>query len=131
MARPGKPLPRQISIESPEGGQSASTAGGGATRTRETRRTLYMANVERKITVDRQLIRPEDGEPRFGPVKRAASNRVVPLPSVVADALAFHLQTYGEGPEGLIFTNAKGESIYRTSLARSSGGQPISWDCQG
>lgn len=47
--------------------------------------------LRRTVTVDRQLVTPPKGEPRFGPVKRAASNRVVPLPSVVADALAFHL----------------------------------------
>lgn len=73
--------------------------------------------LRRSLTVDRQLVKPVQGEPRFGPPKRAASNRVVPLPSVVADVLALHLQTYGEGPEGLIFTNAKEKSIYRTSFS--------------
>lgn len=73
--------------------------------------------LRRALTIERQLVKPVRGEPRFGPPKSAASNRVVPLPSVVADVLALHLQTYGEGPEGLIFTNAKGESIYRTSFS--------------
>ncbi len=47
--------------------------------------------LRRTVTVDRQLVTPPRGEPRFGPVKRAASNRVVPLPAVVADALALHI----------------------------------------
>lgn len=76
-----------------------------------------VAFLEREITVDRQLVRPEDGEPRFGPVKRAASNRVVPLPDTVAYSLSHHLKEYGKGPEGLFFTNAKGKSIYRTSFS--------------
>jgi integrase len=58
-----------------------------------------------------------NGELRFGPVKRAASNRVVPLPAVVADALALHIQTYGEGPAGLIFTSRTGKPVIRTGFS--------------
>jgi len=53
--------------------------------------------LRRTVKVDRQLVTPPRGEPRFGAVKRAASNRVVPLPAVVANALALHLQGYEEG----------------------------------
>jgi len=73
--------------------------------------------LKRKVTVDRQLVGVEDGDPRFGPPKRAASNRVVPLPETVAVSLSRHLEKYGEGPDRLIFTNATGRSIYRTSFS--------------
>jgi integrase len=73
--------------------------------------------LRRTVTVDRQLVTPPTGEPRFGPVKRAASNRIVPLPSVVAEALAFHLQVYGPGPDGLIFTSDRGRPIRRNSFS--------------
>jgi len=73
--------------------------------------------LRRTVTVDRQLVTPTKGAPRFGPPKRAASNRVVPLPAVVADALAFHLQKYGEGPDGLTFTNGRGLPIRRNSFS--------------
>lgn len=56
--------------------------------------------LRRFVTVDRHLVTPSGGEPRFGPVKRTAFNRVVPLPVVVADTLAFHLQRYGQGRRG-------------------------------
>lgn len=69
--------------------------------------------LNRMVTVDRQLLSPAKGEPRFGPVKRSASNRVVPLPDVVGMELSRHLEEYGEGPAGLFFTNASGRSIYR------------------
>jgi integrase len=71
----------------------------------------------RMVTVDRQLVTPPKGEPRFGPPKRAASNRMVPLPIVVADVLAFHLQKFGEGPDGLIFTNDRGLPIRRNGFS--------------
>lgn len=77
--------------------------------------------LRRAVTVDRQLITPSKGDPRFGPVKRAASNRVVPLPTVVADTLAYHLQQYGEGPDRLIFTNDRGRRSGVTRFPRSSG----------
>ena len=51
--------------------------------------------------------------PHFGPPKTPSSNRVVPLPSVVGDALAAHLAEYGEGPDRLIFTTATGRMIAR------------------
>lgn len=71
----------------------------------------------RSVTVDRQLVTPTRGEPRFGPVKRSASNRVIPMPAVVSHALAAHLQVFGEGPDRLYFTNGRGEPIRRNSFA--------------
>jgi integrase len=72
--------------------------------------------LRRTVKVDRQLITPTRGEPRLGPPKRPASNRVVPLPSVVADELAAHLQRFGHGHEGLIFTTARGLPVRRNSF---------------
>lgn len=72
--------------------------------------------LRRMVKVDRQLITPGRGEPRLGPPKRPASNRVVPLPSVVADELAAHLHSFGQGPEGLFFTTARGLPVRRTSF---------------
>ncbi|MGH8925416.1 MAG: tyrosine-type recombinase/integrase [Acidimicrobiia bacterium] len=74
-------------------------------------------DTRRMVTVDRQFITPTRGEPRLGPPKRPASNRVVPLPSVVADELAAHLGRFGRGPEGLIFTTARGLPVRRNSFA--------------
>ncbi|MBA3744639.1 MAG: site-specific integrase [Sporichthya sp.] len=72
------------------------------------------------IRVDRQLARNTDnGHPVFGPPKTASSNRTVPLPQTVADALAAHLAEYGAGPEGLIFTNTgRGTAGYGSSAGR-------------
>ncbi len=72
--------------------------------------------LRRTVKVDRQLITPTCGEPRLGPPKRPASNRVVPLPSVVADELAAHLRRFRQGPEGLIFTTARGLPVRRNSF---------------
>ena len=41
---------------------------------------------------------------------------MIPLPGVVADALAFPLQVCGPGPDGLIFTNDRGLPIRRNSF---------------
>jgi integrase len=52
--------------------------------------------------------------PYFGPPKTAASVRVIPLPSVVVDALAAHLAAFPT--EGLIFTNEHGDMIRRSNF---------------
>jgi integrase len=69
--------------------------------------------LRRSITVDRQMVLAGSGPPRFGPPKTGASVRTVPLPQVVADALAGHLEQRGTGPDGLIFTNQNGEVVRR------------------
>jgi integrase len=56
---------------------------------------------------------------------------VVPLPSVVADELAAHLQRFGQGREELIFTTARGLPVRRNSFggtfrqAASRAGVPL------
>lgn len=72
--------------------------------------------LRRRITVDRQR-NPERGSSElFAPPKTPASNRVVPLPDVVGEALAAHLAEYGPGPEGLVFTSATGIEVHRNVI---------------
>ena len=72
--------------------------------------------LRRQLRVDRQLVLVRSA-PEFGPPKTAASRRVVPLPSVVADALAEHLARYPAEPTGLIFTSEAGRPIRRTRFS--------------
>lgn len=69
--------------------------------------------LKRCLTVDRRLIGQDHSQPRFGPPKTAASARTVPLPDVVAEALAEHLRVYGTGPEGLLFVDDDGFPLLR------------------
>jgi integrase len=69
--------------------------------------------LRRTITVDRQLVLAGTGPPQFGPPKTAASVRTVPLPNVVAESLAAHLEHWPAGPDGLNFTNERGDPLRR------------------
>ena len=60
--------------------------------------------LERSVKVDRQLVTVSGKPSTFGPPKTNASNRTIPLPQVVVDALAAHLAAFPAGPDGLIFT---------------------------
>ena len=71
----------------------------------------------RHAIVDRQLITPSSGEPHFGPVKTHSSNRRLPLPATVTQALQMHLDRYGLGPDQLVFTTQRGKPIGRTTFA--------------
>ncbi len=57
--------------------------------------------LERTATVDRQLVTLPKQPPTFGPPKTRASNRTIPLPQVVVDALAVHLAAFPAAPDGL------------------------------
>jgi integrase len=72
--------------------------------------------LRREVRVDRQLVYISRQRPSFGPPKTPKSERIIPLPQVVIDALAAHLAAYPPGPDGLIFTTAAGEPIRRTSF---------------
>ncbi len=41
---------------------------------------------------------------------------MVPLPTVVVEALAGHLATFGEGPERLVSTTERGRPIRRSTM---------------
>lgn len=85
------------------------------------------------LRVERQLILPDKGAPRFGPPKTRASYRTVPLPSVVAEAIRAHEERFGLGPENLIFSDPKGTSVrryrfnesWRKAVAASGVGRPV------
>ena len=53
--------------------------------------------LERALTVDRQLVTVPGHAPSLGPPKTRASNRTIPLPQVVVDALAAHLAAFPPG----------------------------------
>ena len=71
----------------------------------------------RTVKVDRQLVSAVGSLPTFGPVKTEASNRTVPAPTAVLEALTVHLRQHGEGPGGLIFTTAQGAAVRRSLAA--------------
>jgi integrase len=78
--------------------------------------------LRRKVTIDRQVVTPAKGSVcYFGPPKTPSSNRVIPLPSVVAEVLAAHLAEFGEGPERLIFTTTAGAMIARQTWLAAFG----------
>ena len=60
--------------------------------------------LERTAMVDRQLVTLARQAPCLGPPKTRASNRTIPLPQVVVDALAAHLAEFPAAPDGLVFT---------------------------
>lgn len=68
--------------------------------------------LERAAVVDRQLLTMPKQPPTLAPPKTAASNRTIPLPQVVVDALAAHLAAFPAEPDGLIFT-LRGKPITR------------------
>jgi hypothetical protein len=63
--------------------------------------------------VDRQLVTVQGHPPELAPPKTQASNRTIPLPRVVADALAAHLAAFPAGSDGLVFT-LSGKPITRS-----------------
>ena len=70
-----------------------------------------------QIRADRQLVVAAGEAMRFGPPKTSASVRTIPMPQIVADALAAHLAIYEAGPAGLIFTNEAGNAVRRTGFS--------------
>lgn len=50
--------------------------------------------LRRTVRVDRQMITPSRGEPRFGPPTTPSSQRTVPLAQVTLDVLAAHLARF-------------------------------------
>jgi integrase len=69
--------------------------------------------LERTVTVDHQLVTVPGQPPTLSPPKTQASNRTIPLPQVVVDALAAHLAAFPAEPDGLVFTLA-GKPITRS-----------------
>ena len=74
--------------------------------------------LRRTLTVDRQLVLLPRLAPYLAPVKSEASNRTVPLPRVVVDALADHLRRYPARLDGWVFTDDTGVPLRRTAFSR-------------
>ncbi|MDZ7733986.1 MAG: site-specific integrase [Acidimicrobiia bacterium] len=68
--------------------------------------------LRRTVRVDRQL--QEGG---LVPPKTSASVRSIPAADVVLEALAEHLATFGEGPDGLIFATERGRPWRRSGFS--------------
>ncbi len=68
--------------------------------------------LRRQLRVDQQLVLVS-GPPTLAPPKTKASMRTVPLPQVVVEALARHIEAYAPGPSGLLFTASGGGAIRR------------------
>lgn len=68
---------------------------------------------ERTVTVDRQLVTLARQAPDLATPKTRASNRTIPLPQVVVDAVAAHLAEFSADPDGLVFTSS-GKPITRS-----------------
>lgn len=70
--------------------------------------------MRRTVTVDRQLVAVAGSPPVLGPVKTDSSNRAIPLPQTVVDALVAHLGTFPPGPDGFVFTTLDGRPLRRS-----------------
>jgi integrase len=73
--------------------------------------------LRRQAKVDRQMLTLPAQAPVLAPPKTQASYRTVPLPDVVLAALAAHVGAFPAGPDGLLFTNDRGEPINRTRFS--------------
>jgi len=72
--------------------------------------------LRRSIRVGRQLITIAGSPLRLGPAKTPSSVRNIPIPQLVVDQLALHLEQFGVGATGLIFTDTKGDPIRRNAF---------------
>lgn len=72
--------------------------------------------LRRRLTVDRQLVGLSGREPTLQAPKTDASVRVVPLPQVVVDALARHVQDFPPSEDGFLFTNLNGDPLRRSAF---------------
>jgi integrase len=73
--------------------------------------------LRRSVRVDRQMVRVRGGGVELGELKTERSMRSVPLPTVVADALAAHLAQHPAAAGRLVFTNERGAAIRQHPFA--------------
>jgi integrase len=69
-----------------------------------------------EVTVDQQLVTISGRPPFLGPPKTDASDRKIPLPTVVIDTLAAHLAKYPPLKDGFVFVTDAGNPIRRTAF---------------
>jgi integrase len=72
--------------------------------------------LRRTIRVDRQLVTVAGKSPILAPCKTESSVRTIPVPQALLDVLAQHLEVWPSGPDGLIFTDSKGDPIRRNAI---------------
>lgn len=65
----------------------------------------------RQIDVQEALFEPQKGPVVIGRLKTKYSRGRVDMPGFLADELAGHLRTYGQGPGTLVFTSPEGEPL--------------------
>lgn len=75
--------------------------------------------LRRKLTVDRQIVSTNSMSPTFGPPKTDSSNRDIPLPQVVVDALSAHLTEYPCEPHETVFRNRWGRPHSRSTFGHN------------
>ena len=74
--------------------------------------------IRRTVTIDRQLMGIDGGQPVFGPVKDKKNRpRTIPLPQVVVDEMSAHVAKFGLGPDGLLFAGQRGGPVRRGSFS--------------
>jgi integrase len=71
--------------------------------------------LRRSLRVDQQLVLMPRREPYLAPPKTRASNRTIPLPHVVTDALAAHLAAFPT--DALMFTTDDGKPLRRVDFS--------------
>lgn len=71
--------------------------------------------LRRTVTVDRQWLTPEKGDPHFGPPKSQAGFRTIPVDQWLLDELAAHLARFGEGEHGLA-CHRDGKALCRSQM---------------
>lgn len=69
------------------------------------------------ITVDRQAVYLAKQPIRFGPPKRPASYREVPIPRDLVESLSAHITAFGLGEEGLVFSSPGGSFVRRSTFS--------------
>lgn len=88
--------------------------------------------IAKSLRVDRQML-TVGGTAGFGPPKTDSSVRTIPLPTFLVELLSEHIRQYGLGVDGLLFTNAKGESIRRNRFGEiwRHAMSDLDFECRG
>jgi integrase len=73
--------------------------------------------LRRSVLVDRQLIQTRP--PTFGPVKTAASVRVVPLANLTLTQMAAHMAAHPPGDQGTVFSRQDGTPLNRDMVSKA------------
>ena len=85
-----------------------------------------------RIVVDQQLV-TIGGQPTFGPPKTEASNRTIPAPEFLTARLAAHVDKFGLGDQGVIFSGAQRQLIRRNRFGEvwRQTMKGLEFDCVG